>query len=112
MVLHLCITELLSINSTWLFTSPHTHLVSLPISLIAVVQIRLLKSRRRHPRIILLGRGTADGCSRGGWDVWLMEAGLDQSLPSLARDHGLELRGGKGVDMASLRGHHQHHLIE
>ena len=36
--------------------------------------------------------------------MWGAEAGLDQGLACLARDHGLDVSLGKGVDVAHLTG--------
>lgn len=42
--------------------------------------------------------------------VGAVQAGLDQRFARLRRDHGLQLPGGEGVDVARLGGDQQHHL--
>ena len=91
-------------NSTirkYIHTYEHTYLV-LPIvpSSHVATKVRLLVSRRAHSHPLL---GVVHAIARGtDGRLWLMEAGLDESLPSLRGNHGLEFGSGEGVDMACL----------
>jgi len=67
-----------------------------------VGEVRLLKARGTHA--LVSGRVRARGRVRG------VEARLDQRLPRLTGDHGLQLTRGKRVHMARLAGHQQQDL--
>ena len=70
------------------------------IGVSGVGQLRLLVARCRHSLRVT---------PRVGW-IWGIEACLNESLPRLWRDHGLEFPGCKGVDVTRLRGNQQHNL--
>lgn len=67
-----------------------------------VGEVGLLEARGTHA--LVRGGVGARGRVRG------VEAGLDQRLPRLAGDHGLQLARGKRVHMARLAGHQQQDL--
>jgi hypothetical protein len=60
---------------------------------------------------LLVARGWHSlGVTPGVWGVGRVETGLDESLPCLGRNHGLEFPGGEGVDVTRLRGNQEHYL--
>lgn len=67
-----------------------------------VGEVRLLKARGAHALV--------SGGVRARGRVWGVEARLDQRLPRLTGDHGLQLPCGKRVHMARLAGHQQQDL--
>lgn len=67
-----------------------------------IAEVGLLEARGAHP---LVGRRV-----RAWRRIRRVQAGLDQSFARFRGDHGLQLPGGKRVDVSRLAGHQQQHL--
>lgn len=67
-----------------------------------VGEVGLLEAGGAHP---LVGGGVG-----AGRRVGRVQAGLDQGLARLRRDHGLQLPGGERVHVSRLARHQQQHL--